>query len=145
VHAQEEEEFDFESTMEELAALSTTCKLDVKAQFTQNRTHFDNKYYVGKGKLEEIKDYITFNDIDVVVTNDELTTAQSKSLNGQLNIKVIDRTQLILEIFALRARSKEGKTASRISTIRLFNATSARDMVEVLSRLGGGIGTRGPW
>jgi GTP-binding protein HflX len=143
VHAQEEEEFDFESTMEELAALSTTCKLDVKAQFTQNRTHFDNKYYVGKGKLEEIKDYITFNDIDVVVTNDELTTAQSKSLNGQLNIKVIDRTQLILEIFALRARSKEGKLQVELAQLD-YLMPRLQGHGRSLSRLGGGIGTRGP-
>ena len=80
VHAQSEDEFNFESTMEELASLSETCQLDVKAQFTQNKQHFDNKYYVGKGKLEEVKAYVEFHDIDVVVTNDELTTAQSKSL-----------------------------------------------------------------
>lgn len=143
VHAQEEEEFDFDSTMEELEALSTTCKLDVKAQFTQNRMHFDNKYYVGKGKLEDIKDYITRNDIDVVVTNDELTTAQSKSLNGQLNIKVIDRTQLILEIFALRARSKEGKLQVELAQLD-YLMPRLQGHGRSLSRLGGGIGTRGP-
>ena len=69
----------------------------------------DRKYYVGKGKIEEIQAFIEFKDIDVVITNDELTTAQSKSLNEALGVKIIDRTQLILEIFALRARSKEGK------------------------------------
>src|SRR5699024_11465670 len=97
------------STMEELASLSETCQLNVQEQFTQNRTNFDRKYYVGKGKLEDIQAYIEHHDIDVVVANDELTTAQSKTLNGNLNVKIIDRTQLILEIFALRARSKEGK------------------------------------
>ena len=75
VHADDELHFDFTSTMEELESLSTTCKLDVKSQFTQNRNHFDNKYYVGKGKLEEIKNYVEYFEIDVVVTNDELTTA----------------------------------------------------------------------
>ena len=78
-----------------------------KGQITQNREQFDHKYYVGKGKIDEIKSFIEFHDIDVVVTNDELTTAQSKTLNDNLGIKIIDRTQLILEIFALRARSRE--------------------------------------
>ncbi|RIO76167.1 GTPase HflX, partial [Staphylococcus haemolyticus] len=103
VHAQNENEFNFDSTMEELKALSLTCQLDVKGQVTQNRKQVDHKYYVGKGKIDELKAFIEFHDIDVVVTNDELTTAQSKTLNDNLGIKIIDRTQLILEIFALRA------------------------------------------
>ena len=72
-----------------------------------------------KEKIDEIKSFIEFHDIDVVVTNDELTTAQSKTLNDNLGIKIIDRTQLILEIFALRARSR-GKATSRTCTTRLF-------------------------
>ncbi|MCG7339574.1 GTPase HflX [Staphylococcus sp. ACRSN] len=143
VHAQSEDEFNFESTMEELASLSETCQLDVKAQFTQNKQHFDNKYYVGKGKLEEVKAYVEFHDIDVVVTNDELTTAQSKSLNGQLNVKIIDRTQLILEIFALRARSKEGKLQVELAQLD-YLMPRLQGHGRSLSRLGGGIGTRGP-
>lgn len=143
VHADDELHFDFTSTMEELESLSTTCKLDVKSQFTQNRNHFDNKYYVGKGKLEEIKNYVEHFEIDVVVTNDELTTAQSKSLNGQLNVKVIDRTQLILEIFALRARSKEGKLQVEFAQLD-YLLPRLQGHGRSLSRLGGGIGTRGP-
>ncbi|MEB6241992.1 GTPase HflX [Staphylococcus gallinarum] len=143
VHAQTDDEFNFTSTMEELASLSETCQLDVQAQFTQNKQHFDYKYYVGKGKLEEIKDYVEFHDIDVVVTNDELTTAQSKSLNGQLNVKVIDRTQLILEIFALRARSKEGKLQVELAQLD-YLMPRLQGHGRSLSRLGGGIGTRGP-
>ena len=78
VHAQNDNEFNFDSTMEELKALSLTCQLDVKGQVTQNREQVDHKYYVGKGKIDELKAFIEFHDIDVVVTNDELTTAQSK-------------------------------------------------------------------
>lgn len=143
VHAQTDDEFNFTSTMEELASLSETCQLDVQAQFTQNKQHFDHKYYVGKGKLAEIKDYVEFHDIDVVVTNDELTTAQSKSLNGQLNVKIIDRTQLILEIFALRARSKEGKLQVELAQLD-YLMPRLQGHGRSLSRLGGGIGTRGP-
>lgn len=143
VHAQTDEDFNFESTMEELASLSQTCLLNVKAQFSQNRTNVDNKFYVGKGKLDEIKAYVEFHDIDVVVANDELTTAQSKTLNGNLNVKIIDRTQLILEIFALRARSKEGKLQVELAQLD-YLMPRLQGHGRSLSRLGGGIGTRGP-
>lgn len=143
VHAQTDEDFNFESTMEELASLSQTCQLNVKAQFSQNRTNVDNKFYVGKGKLDEIKAYVEFYDIDVVVANDELTTAQSKTLNGNLNVKIIDRTQLILEIFALRARSKEGKLQVELAQLD-YLMPRLQGHGRSLSRLGGGIGTRGP-
>lgn len=143
VHAQTDEDFNFESTMEELASLSQTCQLNVKAQFSQNRTNVDNKFYVGKGKLDEIKAYVEFHDIDVVVANDELTTAQSKTLNGNLNVKIIDRTQLILEIFALRARSKEGKLQVELAQLD-YLMPRLQGHGRSLSRLGGGIGTRGP-
>lgn len=143
VHAQTDNDFNFESTMEELASLSRTCQLDVQEQFTQNRINVDNKYYVGKGKLDEIKAYIEFHDIDVVVANDELTTAQSKTLNGNLNVKIIDRTQLILEIFALRARSKEGKLQVELAQLD-YLMPRLQGHGRSLSRLGGGIGTRGP-
>ena len=78
--------------MEELDALSQTCQLNVKDKSLKIE-QFDHKYYVGKGKIDEIKSFIEFHDIDVVVTNDELTTAQSKTLNDNLGIKIIDRTQ----------------------------------------------------
>lgn len=143
VHAQSEDEFNFDSTMEELASLSETCQLNVQEQFTQNRQRFDHKYYVGKGKLQDIQAYIEHHDIDVVVANDELTTAQSKTLNDNLNVKIIDRTQLILEIFALRARSKEGKLQVELAQLD-YLMPRLQGHGRSLSRLGGGIGTRGP-
>ena len=143
VHAQTDRQFNFESTMEELDALSQTCQLNVKGQITQNREQFDHKYYVGKGKIDEIKSFIEFHDIDVVVTNDELTTAQSKTLNDNLGIKIIDRTQLILEIFALRARSREGKLQVELAQLD-YLLPRLHGHGKSLSRLGGGIGTRGP-
>ena len=143
VHAQTDNQFNFDSTMEELEALSQTCRLNVKGQITQNREQFDHKYYVGKCKIEEIKAFIEFHDIDVVVTNDELTTAQSKTLNDNLGIKIIDRTQLILEIFALRARSREGKLQVELAQLD-YLLPRLQGHGKSLSRLGGGIGTRGP-
>lgn len=143
VHAQDDKQFNFESTMEELSFLSETCQLEVLGQITQNRDRVDRKYYVGKGKIEEIQAFIEFKDIDVVITNDELTTAQSKSLNEALGVKIIDRTQLILEIFALRARSKEGKLQVELAQLD-YLLPRLQGHGKSLSRLGGGIGTRGP-
>ncbi|GBV40357.1 GTPase HflX [Staphylococcus aureus] len=143
VHAQDDKQFNFESTMEELSSLSETCQLEVLGQITQNRDRVDRKYYVGKGKIEEIQAFIEFKDIDVVITNDELTTAQSKSLNEALGVKIIDRTQLILEIFALRARSKEGKLQVELAQLN-YLLPRLQGHGKSLSRLGGGIGTRGP-
>ncbi|MUH24685.1 GTPase HflX [Staphylococcus aureus] len=143
VHAQDDKQFNFESTMEELSSLSETCQLEVLGQITQNRDRVDRKYYVGKGKIEEIQAFIEFKDIDVVITNDELTTAQSKSLNEALGVKIIDRTQLILEIFALRARSKEGKLQVELAKLD-YLLPRLQGHGKSLSRLGGGIGTRGP-
>ncbi|HCZ0470703.1 TPA: GTPase HflX [Staphylococcus aureus] len=143
VHAQDDKQFNFESTMEELSSLSETCQLEVLGQITQNRDRVDRKYYVGKGKIEEIQVFIEFKDIDVVITNDELTTAQSKSLNEALGVKIIDRTQLILEIFALRARSKEGKLQVELAQLD-YLLPRLQGHGKSLSRLGGGIGTRGP-
>ncbi|SUM72002.1 GTPase HflX [Staphylococcus hominis] len=143
VHAQSDYQYNFESTMEELEALALTCQLDVIGQVTQNKDQFDYKYYVGKGKIDEIKAFIEFHDIDVVVTNDELTTAQSKTLNDNLGIKIIDRTQLILEIFALRARSREGKLQVELAQLD-YLLPRLQGHGKSLSRLGGGIGTRGP-
>lgn len=143
VHAQDDKQFNFESTMEELSSLSETCQLEVLGQITQNRDRVDRKYYVGKGKIEEIQAFIEFKDIDVVITNDELTTAQSKSLNEALGVKFIDRTQLILEIFALRARSKEGKLQVELAQLD-YLLPRLQGHGKSLSRLGGGIGTRGP-
>ncbi|MCS5218605.1 GTPase HflX [Staphylococcus aureus] len=143
VHAQDDKQFNFESTMEELSSLSETCQLEVLGQITQNRDRVDRKYYVGKGKIEEIQAFIEFKDIDVVITNDELTTAQSKSLNEALGVKIIDRTQLILEIFALRARSKEGKLQVELAQLD-YLLSRLQGHGKSLSRLGGGIGTRGP-
>ena len=143
VHAQDDKQFNFESTMEELSSLSETCQLEVLGQITQNRDRVDRKYYVGKGKIEEIQAFIEFKDIDVVITNDELTTAQSKSLNEALGVKIIDRTQLILEIFALRARSKEGKLQVELAQLD-YLLPRLQGHGKSLSRIGGGIGTRGP-
>lgn len=136
-------DYDFDSTMRELHALAYTCNLEAKDEVTQNKNQVDHKYYVGKGKLDEIQAFVESQEIDVLVANDELTTAQSKHLNEYLGIKIIDRTQLILEIFALRAKSKEGKLQVEYAQLN-YLLPRLMGHGKSLSRLGGGIGTRGP-
>ncbi|MCS4486336.1 GTPase HflX [Staphylococcus americanisciuri] len=136
-------DYDFEHTMSELEALAHTCELIVKGTFSQRKNELDQRFYVGKGKLQEIEDFVTFHEIDVLVTNDELTTAQSKNLNDKLGIKIIDRTQLILEIFALRAKSREGQLQVEYAQLD-YLLPRLMGHGKSLSRLGGGIGTRGP-
>ncbi|MGV3243855.1 GTPase HflX [Staphylococcus sp. 11261D007BR] len=136
-------DYNFDSTMKELASLAETCQIDVKHTFQQNRTQVNYKYYVGKGKLQDIKDFINMYDIDVIIANDELSTAQSNNLNDTLGIKVIDRTQLILEIFAMRAQSKAGKLQVEYAQLN-YLLPRLMGHGKSLSRLGGGIGTRGP-
>lgn len=143
VDAYDEQEYDFASTMEELKALSESCRLDVIGEITQSKDRIEEKTYVGKGKQYEIKEFVEMYDVDVVVVNDELTTSQSKSLNDTLGVKIIDRTQLILEIFAMRASSKEGKLQVELAQLD-YLMPRLQGHGKSLSRLGGGIGTRGP-
>lgn len=143
VDAYDEKEYDFESTMEELKALSESCRLEVIGEITQAKDRIEEKTYVGKGKQYEIKEFVEMYDVDVVVVNDELTTSQSKSLNDTLGVKIIDRTQLILEIFAMRASSKEGKLQVELAQLD-YLMPRLQGHGKSLSRLGGGIGTRGP-
>ncbi|MBN4908451.1 GTPase HflX [Staphylococcus sp. EG-SA-13] len=145
IHDKKDDEATFKSTVEELESLAVTSKLEVMEVFTQKRERPDQQYYFGKGKIEEVIEYIEMNDIKVnaVIANDELTTAQSKHLDELFNTKIIDRTQLILEIFAQRASSREGQLQVELAQLDyLLPRLSGHG--KSLSRLGGGIGTRGP-
>lgn len=134
---------DFQYTMAELQALAETANTFVKHIFSQKRNRIHPATFIGKGKLDEISRCLTDDAIDVVIFNDELSPGQLRNLSDLLDVKVIDRTQLILDIFAARARSKEGQLQVELAQLkylypRLVGKGSA------LSRLGGGIGTRGP-
>ncbi len=145
IHDKKDDEATFKSTVQELESLAVTSQLEVMELFTQKRERPDQQYYFGKGKIEEVIEYIELNDIKVnaVIANDELTTAQSKHLDELFNTKIIDRTQLILEIFAQRASSREGQLQVELAQLDyLLPRLSGHG--KSLSRLGGGIGTRGP-
>ncbi|HLR73484.1 MAG TPA: GTPase HflX [Pseudogracilibacillus sp.] len=133
----------FESSVDELRSLSHTAGGDVIEVVTQNRVQIHPVTYVGEGKVEEIRQLVEAHDIHLVIANDELSPAQLRNLNDYFGIRVIDRSQLILDIFAARAKTKEGQLQVELAQLE-YMLPRLHGMGLVLSRLGGGIGTRGP-
>ena len=132
-----------EDSMKELAELANTANLDVKESFIQQRQSPAQGTYIGKGKIQEIKSYVNEHCISCVLTDDELTPSQSKFLEKELNVKVIDRTGLILEIFSMRAQTYEAQLQVELAQLNYLRPRLTRLWTH-LSRLGGGIGTKGP-
>ncbi|ADU30667.1 GTPase HflX [Evansella cellulosilytica] len=137
------DEEQFQYRMEELEALTNTAGGNVVMQVTQNRERPDSATYIGRGKVDEIITILEELEVELVIFNDELSPSQLRNLTSQLDVKVIDRTQLILDIFAGRARSKEGKLQVELAQLG-YLLPRLRGQGAMLSRLGGGIGTRGP-
>lgn len=133
----------FHYSMEELASLTETAQGEVTATLMQKRENLHPATYIGKGKIEELKILAEEVEADVIILNDELTPSQKRNLGSVVNARIIDRTQLILDIFAQRARSKEGKLQVELAQLQYMLPRLAGQGTE-LSRLGAGIGTRGP-
>lgn len=133
----------FESSMTELAALVKTAQGDPVMEVSQKRERFHPATLIGKGKVEEIRVLIEEIEVDLVVFNHEMTPSQMRNLGEALGVKVIDRTQLILDIFAQRAKSREGKLQVELAQLQYLLPRLSGQGAQ-LSRLGGGIGTRGP-
>lgn len=133
----------FESSVDELRSLSHTAGGNVIEVVTQNRVQIHPVTYVGEGKVEEIRQLVEAHDIHLVIANDELSPAQLRNLNDYFGVRVIDRSQLILDIFAARAKTKEGQLQVELAQLE-YMLPRLHGMGLVLSRLGGGIGTRGP-
>ncbi|TRM12475.1 GTPase HflX [Lentibacillus cibarius] len=138
-----ENEKRFESSLEELVSLCKTAGGFVEKTITQNRQKIHPAYYIGEGKLAEIKEAAEELDLDLIVSNDELSPGQLRNLSDQTGFQVIDRSQLILDIFAQRARTKEGKLQVELAQLQ-YTLPRLRGRGEEMSRLGAGIGTRGP-
>lgn len=130
-------------SLDELAELAKTAGAKVVGRLIQARESAHPATYVGKGKLMELKALIWETDATGIICDDELTSAQLGSLEAELSCKVIDRTLLILDIFAARAVSGEGKIQVELAQLR-YRASRLTGLGRSLSRLGGGIGTRGP-
>lgn len=133
----------FESTIEEMKSLSHTAGGIVRKVMTQNREHIHPATYVGEGKVKEIERAVEALDINLVIANDELSPSQLRNLNEHFGVRVIDRSQLILDIFASRAKTREGQLQVELAQLE-YMLPRLYGMGLVLSRLGGGIGTRGP-
>lgn len=129
--------------LEELAFLASTAGAITVKVFTQKLQHPDSKTYIGKGKLEEIKNYASSKDISVLIFDDELSGAQVGNIEKAVNIKTIDRSDLILDIFARRAKTAQAKAQVELAQYQ-YILPRLRGMWKHLERLGGGIGTRGP-
>lgn len=133
----------FHYSMEELVSLTETAQGEVLASLVQKRDRIHPATYIGKGKVEELKALVEELEAEIVIFNDELSPSQKRNLGLDIPARIIDRTQLILDIFAQRARSKEGKLQVELAQLQYILPRLAGQGT-ALSRLGGGIGTRGP-
>lgn len=134
---------DVESSVSEFIELSKAAHINVLGNITQNKDTVDVAYFIGKGKVEEIREYATSLDANLIIFNHELSGSQIRNLENEIGLNVIDRTMLILEIFANRATTKEGKLQVELAQLK-YRLPRLSGIGEKLSRLGGGIGTRGP-
>ncbi len=134
---------DSEESLDELASLAETAGAMVITRVIQNRQKPDSATYIGSGKAEELALTCQAMEIDLAILDDELTGAQQKNLEDILGVRVIDRTALILDIFAQRAQSAEGKLQVELAQMK-YRLPRLTGLGASLSRLGGGIGTRGP-
>jgi GTP-binding protein HflX len=132
-----------EESLEELTSLALTAGARIAERQIQSRSRVDSATQIGSGKVEELKALIPFHDASVVIFDRELTPTQQRNLETALDVKILDRTQLILDIFARRARTREGQLQVELAQLNyLLPRLTGRGAA--MSRLGGGIGTRGP-
>ena len=132
-----------EESLDELGELAKTAGAEVVGRMIQSREYIHPATYIGKGKITELKELLWETDATGIVCDDELTSVQLKNLEQELGCKIIDRTLLILDIFAARAVSSEGKIQVELAQLK-YRASRLIGLGNSLSRLGGGIGTRGP-
>lgn len=129
--------------LDELSFLAETAGAVTVKRFVQRLAHPDSRTFIGKGKLEEIRQYILGKDIKLAIFDDELSGSQISNIQKELGIKAIDRSDLILDIFARRAKTAQAKTQVELAQYQ-YILPRLRGMWKHLERLGGGIGTRGP-
>lgn len=136
-------EFDAEASISELAELAKTAGAQVIGSMIQNRDTPNSATFIGTGKLEEVRDFCGKNEIDLLIFDSELSPIQQRNIERETDVRTIDRTSLILDIFAAHARSSEGKIQVELAQLKYMLPRLTGKGTE-LSRLGGGIGTRGP-
>lgn len=136
-------EYDCDISLDELEELAETAGAEVVGRMSQKRDKPDSGTFLGSGRLEELGDFCKNNEVDLVIADSELAPAQLRNIEKATDVRVIDRTTLILDIFADRARSNEGKLQVELAQLR-YSLPRLMGQGTKLSRLGGGIGTRGP-
>ena len=136
-------EYDCDISLDELGELAETAGAEVVGRMSQKRDKPDSGTFLGSGRLEELGDFCKNNEVDLVIADSELAPAQLRNIEKATEVRVIDRTTLILDIFAERARSNEGKLQVELAQLR-YSLPRLMGQGTKLSRLGGGIGTRGP-
>lgn len=135
--------YDAESSLDELEELTKTAGAEVVARVTQKRDKPDTAYYIGTGRLDELKMFCEENEVDLIIFDSELTPSQLRNVEDYTDVRVVDRTTLILDIFAGRARTNEGKLQVELAQLK-YTAPRLVGKGAALSRQGGGIGSRGP-
>jgi len=131
------------SSLEEMALLAKSARAEIVDVISQERKRPDSATYFGSGKVDDLKAIVAEKDITIVMVDAELSPVQARNLETKLDVKVLDRTELILDIFAQRARSREGRLQVELAQLQYLMPRLTGKGVS-LSRLGGGIGTRGP-
>jgi GTPase len=134
---------DEQDELAEMRELLRTAGVEPVGELLQRRPAPDPRTYVGKGKLVELKQAVAGSDAESLVVDDDLDPGQQRRLEDEFKLRVVDRTQLILDIFAQHATSAEGKLQVELAQLE-YNLPRMRGMWQHLERLGGGIGTRGP-
>jgi GTP-binding protein HflX len=129
--------------LDELKFLAETAGATTLKTFTQKLDHPDSRTFVGKGKLEEIKNYVSRKNVELVIFDDELTGSQISNIEKELKVLVIDRSDLILDIFAARAKTAQAKVQVELAQYQ-YILPRLKGMWKHLERQGGGIGSRGP-
>ncbi len=143
MHTGGRSEISIEDSMDELAELATAAGAEVRGRLIQNRPTIDAATYIGKGKVEEVRLMVETEGAEIVIFNDELSGAQIRNLEAAIDCKVVDRTALILDIFAQRARSSAARLQVELAQLR-YSLPRLTGLGISMSRTGGGIGTRGP-
>jgi len=136
-------DIDIEVSMQELKSLADACEIESVGHITQNLKQPTANYYIGSGKVNEIKSAIELHDVDLVIFNDELSPSHIRNLEEALEVKVIDRTILILDIFARRAKTREAMLQVEIAQLR-YMLPRLIGLTKSLNRQQGGVGSRGP-
>ena len=143
IGVQTDAEEDVEASLDELEELAQTAGAETAAKVIQNREAVHPGTYIGRGKIQEVKNLLAALDANGIICDDELSPSQMNNLERELECKVMDRTLLILDIFARRAVTSEGKIQVELAQLR-YRSARLVGLRDSLSRLGGGIGTRGP-